>query len=130
MLSLATVERLPTGCRTIYADGASWEGHAHDTPHYHVIAHRCGYGDDLAAYAFEHDACHSIVAERLGPKIRASAVLWPLAHGHSPDAAESLLEEFAAQALQRWLRAAERPILGGVDWDALKRETLEWLLTL
>lgn len=40
---------------------------------------------------------------------------------------ESVEEEIAAQVLQRWLRANERPIVSGVDWDAMKRDALELL---
>jgi hypothetical protein len=36
----------------------------------------------------------------------------------------------AAQTFQRWLRANERPILGGVDWDDLKRDALCMMASL
>jgi hypothetical protein len=39
----------------------------------------------------------------------------------------SAYEEIAAQTFQRWLRANERPIVSGVDWDRLKAEALELL---
>lgn len=102
--------------------GASYATLPHDTHHYHVIAHRCGYGDDVLAYAREHDFCHHFVAERL--RGLPSAVLRPLAHGREPDPAEALFEEMAVQTFQRWMRANERPILAGVDWDALKADAL------
>lgn len=41
-----------------------------------------------------------------------------------PDPAEALFEEMAVQTFQRWMRANERPILAGVDWDALKADAL------
>jgi hypothetical protein len=33
----------------------------------------------------------------------------------------------AAQTFQRWLRANERPICSGLDWDGLKRDALDLL---
>ena len=97
-------------------------------PHYHVIAHRCGYGDDLMAYCFEHDFCHLFLCERLANRL--SPVLYEQAGGTFEDfrgGTWPAWEEIAVQAFQRWLRANERPIIAGVDWDALKAEALALL---
>ena len=115
----AVVHWTPDGALTTYGDGSSYGAQPHDTHHYHVIAHRCGYGDDILAYCREHEVCHHIVAEHiLG---RESQVLWPLAHGYEPDQADAIAEEALTMTFQRWLRAGERPIIGGdVDWAGLK----------
>lgn len=113
------------GCFTRYEDGATFGAHPHDTHHYHVIAHRCGYGDDILDYAREHEVCHHIVG--LWIKGSGSDVIGPLAHGIDPDPVKATLEEALTMTFQRWLRANERPIIGGVDWDGLKRRALEAL---
>jgi hypothetical protein len=124
-LRYAAVEYIPGGAVTRFADGASFGAVPHETAHYHVIAHRCGYGDDLLAYCREHEACHLIVEEWLHD--RPSRILWGLAHGVPLPPHESAYEEMAAQALQRWVRAHERPIIGGVDWDGMKASAIALL---
>lgn len=121
----ATVQYTPDGCVSRYSDGTSYGAHPHNTPHYHVIAHRCGYGDNILAYAREHEVCHHIAAEWVGGHV--SEVIWPLAHGYEPDLADAVFEEAMAMTIQRWLRANERPIIGGVDWDDIKRRALALL---
>lgn len=121
-IGTATIVYTPEGCLTRYDNGASYGAHPHDTHHYHVIAHRCGYGDDILTYAREHEVCHHIVAEWIGGY--TSKVLWPLAHGGDPIAMDATLEEAATMTFQRWLRANERPIIGGVNWDGLKTRAL------
>jgi hypothetical protein len=117
-LRFASVEYTPQGCVSRFEDGTSFGAHPHDTPHYHVIAHRCGYGDDLLAYCREHEVCHHLICEWLYGA--PSPILWKLAHGEELPPGYAAFEEFAAQALQRWVRANERPIIGGVDWDGIK----------
>lgn len=121
----AVVTYTDDGCVTRFDDGASYGAQPHDTPHYHVIAHRCGYGDDLLTYCREHEVCH-LLAECYfvlgGP-----SVLRKLAHGQPVLPQAAATEELVVMALQRWLRANERPIVGGVDWDALKRAALSIL---
>lgn len=114
------------GCVTRFADGSHFGAHPHDMPHYHVISHRCGYGDDLMRYCVEHELAHSVVAEWF--RDAPSAVIWALAHGEEPEPYATLAEEVLAQTLQRWARTNERPILGGVDWDALRRHFLTLML--
>jgi hypothetical protein len=70
----------------------------------------------------EHELCHLALEEWLHD--RPSRILWGLAHGAPLPPHECAYEELAAQALQRFVRAAERPIVGGVDWDALRAFTL------
>lgn len=111
------------GCVTFFEDGSEASAWPHWTnPHYTVVAHRLGYGDELLTYTREHDLCHCLIEEALHD--RPSRVLWALAHGMVLTGPEAAYEEFAAQALQRWLRANERPILSGIDWDALKDRAL------
>ena len=107
---------------TTFEDGAECPATSHDTHHYHVIAHRLGYGDDVAAYTFEHELMHSFVSEWFHDK--PSPVLWAIAHGEMLSGKDAAYEEIVAQTAQRWLRANERPILGGVDWDRFKASAL------
>lgn len=124
-IGTATVRYYPEGAFTTYADGTSYAAHPHDTHHYHVVAHRLGYGDDILRYAREHEVCHHIVSEWIGG--HTSKVLWPLAHGRDPDPAEAVYEEALTMTFQRWLRANEQPIIGGVDWTGLKSRALALL---
>ena len=77
------------------------------------------------AYCREHEVFHHVVGAvfYFGP----SPVLWRLAHGEPVDEKYAALEEATVMALQRWVRAGERPIIGGVDWDALKAQCLALL---
>lgn len=101
------------------------EGHAHDTPHYYVIAHRCGYGDDLLRYAVEHDLFHAWLYEYMG--IGESLVLNALVAGKDICPAFAAQEEALIQAVQTWVRANVRPIIGGIDWDKLKYDAFDML---
>lgn len=123
-LDHCTVEWTAEGARVAFIDTvpARLETCAYphpDQPHYHVIAHRCGYGDDLLGYCREHELAHALVAQCFGTS-RPSCVLLAQARGDDPPRGLAMLEELAAQALQRWVRANERPILAGLDWDRLK----------
>jgi hypothetical protein len=108
-----------------FPDGAWVNAVPHDTHHYHVIAHRCGYEDDILAYCREHEFAHAFLEERLHD--RPSQVLWRLAHHLPTDDRTHAYEEIATQAFQEWLRTARRPITSGVDWIRLKREALRLL---
>lgn len=121
----ATVHYTADGCYTAYDDGTSYAAQPHDTHHYAVIAHRCGYADDILAYCREHEVCHHIVGEAF--YTGRSPVIWALAHGYEPSPRAAALEEAMVMTLQRFVRAGERPIIGGVDWDHLKQRTLEIL---
>lgn len=115
------------GCTTLFTDGSTVPAQAHhDDPHYRVIAHRCGYQDDTLAYAREHEVAHLIVEEVLHG--RPSRVLWGLAHDAPLDAHDAAYEEAMAQTLQRFVRANEQPIIGGVDWGAMRSRFLEVIL--
>jgi hypothetical protein len=114
------------GCYSVFADGLVYGAHPHwAMPHYSVIAHRCGYGDDLLAYCQEHEVCHHIVGQWITGG--GSKVIRALAQGQAPDLAEAVPEEVLAQTFQRWLRANERPIVADVDWDGLKARALALL---
>lgn len=111
---------------TRFPDGRHLEAWPHpELPHYHVIAHRCGYGDDLWSYAFEHEFAHSFICEALNGQ--GSYVLRCLVDRVEPDRLLATQEEVLAQTFQRWLRANERPILADVDWDGLKHQALKLL---
>ena len=121
----ARIEFHDWGAKTIYADGAFVDATPHDTHHYHVISHRLGYGDDVLSDCQHHEACHELIAQFCAGT--HSEVLWALAHGKIAAPAIVTYEELAAQTLQRFLRANERPIVSGVKWDALKEYALEVL---
>jgi hypothetical protein len=94
--------------------GAQAHGVPHDTPHYFVAAHRAGYGDDILAYCREHDAFHNLVGQWFTDSV--SDVLWCQAHKLPVNRANATFEEIAVQTAQRWVRGAEQPIVGDVDW--------------
>lgn len=125
VLFYCIVEYTDWGCFTRFPDNVSIAAAPHYTPHYHVIAHRLGYGDDVLAYCREHEVCHSLVSEWF--EDAPSAVLWDLAHERKTDPIVALREEVMVQLVQRWVRAAERPILADVDWDGLRAWALEVL---
>lgn len=124
-LRFCTLEFTDWGAQTTFDDTSSVDAVPHDTHHYAIISHRLGYGDDVLAYCQEHEFAHAFVAERLLDD--RSIVLWGLAHGKPVPRGEGLFEEMAAQTFQRWLRANERPIISGADWDELKHDALELL---
>ncbi len=127
MLRYCSIIYTPEGAITHFLDGTSYGAHPHPWDHhYSVIAHRCGYGDDLMRFAREHEVCHSLIAEFLYD--RPSPIIWGLAHGKPLTPKEAVAEEACTQLLQRWVRANERPIIGpNVDWDGLKQRALEVL---
>lgn len=107
------------GCIVTFDDGTTVPAQHHPgNAHYHVIAHRCGYGDDTLRYCQEHEVAHLIVEEMIHQ--RPSRVLWGLAHDEPLCPQEAAYEELAAQTLQRFVRANERPIIGAVPWDKLR----------
>lgn len=127
----AVVTYYADGAYSTYPDGTSYAAQPHDTEHYDMIAARCGYSvpawsDDAwkarMAYCREHEVLHHLVGAWFydGP----SPVLWALAHGQDVSPAAAALEEAMVMTCQRWVRADERPIIGGVDWDRFKAEAL------
>lgn len=121
-LKHSSIERMAWGCVTRFRDGQYANSTPHDTHHYHVIAHRCGYGDDVHRYCFEHDFLHSFLCERLFDT--PSPILWGVAHERPLSSEQSAFEELSVQATQRYLRSNERPIISGIGWDELKRDAL------
>lgn len=124
-LKFCDIERRGPDVWTLFRDGTGCAASSHQTAHYHVIAHRLGYGDDVDAYCFEHEFAHAFVEQEMHD--RPSRVLWGLAHGKMLRGTDAAYEEIAAQTLQRWLRTNERPILSGVDWDGFKAKALALL---
>lgn len=118
-LDHCTVAWTDKGAQTTFPDGTHVEAWPHpEQAHYFVIAHRCGYGDDVLKYCREHELAHSFLAQEL--RGQASHVLEALAHGWALRRGTAVLEEMAVQAFQRWARANERPIIQGCEWDELK----------
>ena len=114
------------GAYSTFDTGASYAAQPHfDDPHYSVIAHRCGYGDDLLRYCREHEFFHHIAGEEFYGGV--SPVVWTLAHGGTIDPRKAATEELVVMALQRWVRAAEEPIVGGFDWHGLRDRCLRLL---
>lgn len=105
-----------------FHDGKTCPAVPSDDPHYYVIAHRCGYGDDRAAYCFEHEVAHLIVSEFFWGL--PSVVLRGVAEGKPLSGASAATEELMAQTLQRYVRAKEEPIIGGVKWGELRAKFL------
>lgn len=122
-LTHAIVTYYRDGAYTTYPDGTTWAAQPHETPHYYEIANRCGYAGDILAYCREHEICHHLIGEALYAD-GLSPVLWALAHRQPVDDRDAALEEAAVMMFQRWVRADERPIIGGVDWDGLKARAL------
>lgn len=132
-IDYAEVVLTDDGCFSRFADGSTWGAQPHDTPHYDEIAERCGYltprrdpsqpiderkAAARLAYCREHEVCHHVVGTVFYHA--PSPVLWALAHGGDVTPEQAALEEAMVMTLQRWFRAGERPIIGGVDWDALR----------
>jgi len=123
-LKYCEMEFNPTGCTTFWEDGSFLNSIPHyNDHHYHVISHRCGYGDDVLSYCQEHDLSHNIVAESFLSS--RSPVLWGVANKRVLEVFSVASEEILSQVLQRFVRAGERPIVGGQDWDALRWRFLE-----
>jgi hypothetical protein len=118
-LRYCSIEWTDTGARTVFPDGAETVAWPHpEQPHYHVISHRCGYGDDVLAYCREHELAHALVAQEILGE--PSHVLESLARGLTPDRGLAVVEEMAVATLLRWVRANERPIVANCDWDRIK----------
>jgi hypothetical protein len=125
-LRFCCVEWTREGARVTFPGGCDTQAWPHpEVHHYHVIAHRLGYGDDLLAYAREHELAHAVVAEELMDA--PSYVLRMLSRGGVVDPKAAVIEEIAAQTLQRWVRANERPIVADCDWDAMKARFLRYV---
>jgi hypothetical protein len=69
-------------------------------------------------FAFEHDFCHMLVWDALMDA--PSGVLHGLATDQPLPAEVAAVEELVVQSFQRYLRAAEQPIVQGVDWGVLR----------
>lgn len=125
-LKYCRIEWSEFGCVTYFPDGTYVNAIPHwEDPHYHVIAQRCGYANDLMAYCREHEFVHEFLAEQLLGQ--PSKVLTHLAHSNDISNGIATIEELATQTFQRWLRANEEPIVSGVDWVRLKNKALKLL---
>lgn len=123
-LKYASVEYHDWGVTSHFLDGTSVPATPHPWDHhYSIITMRCGYGFDHYGYCAEHEIAHHVVSEFLLDA--PSAILWGLAHGKPVGPKESAYEELMAQSLQRFVRAGERPIIGGVQWDAMRARFME-----
>jgi hypothetical protein len=123
----ATIEPHSWGCTVRFKGGSMCLAQNFPSdPHYRVISHRCGYQDDTLRYCIEHEIAHLVVEEWLFD--RPSRVLTALAAGSPLEPHEAAYEEGMAQMLQRYARANEQPIIGGVDWLGM-RERFIWCAT-
>jgi hypothetical protein len=115
------------GCETTFLDGVVLESFPHPEDNdYHIIAARLGYHYNLLAYCREHDFFHNFCADWFLHK--PSPSLW--ASAHEGIAVNAPVEEMAVHACQRWVRANERPIISGVNWDRFKSLALDILSKL
>jgi hypothetical protein len=126
-LRYASIEWTNEGCLTRFEDGVELGSYPHDTPHYAVISHRLGYGDDIKSFCRQHDFFHHFAEQFIHNA--PSRTLWDVAHNYPDGRTQGhyVYEELVVQACQRWVRANERPIIEGVEWDRFKAEALELL---
>lgn len=129
-LRYCSIEWNEAGSRVLFPGSGETCAFPHpEVPHYHVIAHRCGYADDLLAYCREHDLAHAVVAEEFMKE--PSYVLRCSALEQQPqDRARVIYEECMVQMLQRWVRANERPIIEGWSWSVLRVMFLKYVSQL
>ncbi len=104
---------------TQFPDGSGYGAYPHDTPEYREVANRLGY-DCTMAYCFEHEFCHSFVAQEIIGS--PSPVLWALAH-HRRHPDITVFEEALVQAFQAYLKgvAPMSAVAPDVDWYCLVR---------
>lgn len=109
----------------VFTDGVFNQMNLDWGEHREADAREAGYGADWRRFAIEHDLAHHIVADAMG---------WPWSFAlHDGDGTLDLKdapapiqqEEAIVVALQRFLRAGERPIIAGVDWDGLRKRAME-----
>lgn len=117
-LQYCTIKWEDWGCVTRFPGGLFIESFPHDTPHYHTITRRCGYGNDPLEYCREHKFFHAFCEQYFNN--RPSPTLLALAQDRTETDPSSLYEEIVVQTCQRWVRAKELPIIGGVDWGKFK----------
>jgi hypothetical protein len=123
-MKYCSIEWTQDGAATTFDGDIRCPSTPHDTHHYHVIAHRCGCGDDVRQYCRDHELAHVILSEWFQQCAPAS-LLETSVHGNALDWGTNMMEECTAHVLQRWVRCNERPIIGRCDWDAMKAQFLE-----
>lgn len=123
------VEWIEVGSQTYFPNGLICPSAPHDTEHYHIIAQRCGCGDDVRMYCRDHELAHIILSE-VFQQHAPRALLETMQYGRALDWGSNIMEECTAHVLQRWVRCGERPIIGNCDWDALRKKFLECAETL
>jgi hypothetical protein len=120
------IDRTDYGCISTFNDGTFVKSCPHpELPHYAVVSHRMGSGDDLHEYAAIHDFCHHWTHEYLFSE--PSPSLWGVAHRQPVPDRAAAYEEAVVMTFQRWLKTNERPIIAGVDWDDMKHKALKLL---
>jgi hypothetical protein len=124
-MKYCTIEWTEDGAATTFNGNVRCPSFPHpEQPHYHVIAHRCGCGDDVRQYCRDHELAHVLLSEVFQHCAPAS-LLETAVYGKAQDWGTNMLEECTAHVLQRWVRCNERPIIGRCDWDSIKRKFLE-----
>lgn len=126
-LKYASIQRIDGGMTEIvFLDGRSSVSWPHpEQPHYHAVAHRCGYDGDLAQYCFEHDFVHLFLCEKLYD--RECPILRAQAEDCEVRGPEAAFEELAVQSFQMFMRGNQRPFVADVPWDELRAEALRLL---
>lgn len=122
-MKYCSIKWVVLGVVVTFDTGEECVGVPHDTHHYHVVSHRLGYGGDVMRYCREHELAHVVLAQELhqGPPL---ALLDTARYGAAVDQGLAVMEECTAQALQRWVRASELPIIGDCDWVDLRDKFL------
>ena len=113
---------------TIFPDGASVPAAPTSTDYYCDMAHRLGYGSDLAACSREHEILHTFLAEAQG--LPYSDVMWAIAHGTEGEIPlwQRECEEGVVMDFQRYLNGTDPHLLDLPDsLFALRDQALQLL---
>lgn len=128
-MKYCTIEWTEQGSQTSFDNGLTCQSVPHETEHYHIIARRCGCGDDVRMYCRDHELAHVLLSQ-VFQEHAPRALLETTQYGHALNWGENIMEECTAHVIQRWVRCGERPIIGNCDWDSLRAAFLraaEWL---
>ncbi len=113
---------------TIFADGARIGAYPHETADYRAVTAETGYGDDIWAYARDHELLHNLLPQEVNGT--PSHVLWHLAHETKADPWKVWQEESLAISFQRFLTGRDKTMPAtapGVDRYRLKAMALDLL---
>src|SRR3954468_21345368 len=91
-MKYCSIEWTQDGAATTFDGDIRCPSTPHDTHHYHVIAHRCGCGDDVRQYCRDHELAHVILSEWFQQCAPAS-LLETSVHGNALDWGTNMMEE-------------------------------------